>query len=85
MSEQEQLVKYKILDTTGFSTHQEPASKALSEIKAYLERKGGWFYIDKVLTHIETTTVEDVKNASILTITNVIIGGEDDANSFDID
>lgn len=78
MSEKD-LVKYKILDTTGHSTHEKPASEALDDIRGYLERKGGWFYIDKVLTHIETTTVEDLKNASILTITNVIIGGEDDA------
>jgi hypothetical protein len=81
----EQLVKYKILDATGFSTHEEPASEALKNIKAYIESKSGWFFIDKVITHIETTTVEDLLNASIITITNVLIGGMDvdvDAVSF---
>lgn len=71
----EGLVKFKILDATGFSTHEKPAAEALDYIKAYIQQKGGWFYLDKVLTNIDHTTPEDLKNASIITITNVIIGG----------
>ena len=76
MSE-EQKVKYKILDDKNFSVHEELASEALANIKAHLERRGGWFFLDKVFSHIETTTIEDLKNASIITVTNVIIGGGD--------
>ena len=73
----EALVKFKILDATGFSVHEKPAAEALDYIKAYLQQKNGWFYIDKALSNIESTTVEDLKAASIITITNVIIGGVD--------
>jgi|WetSurSiteA1Bulk_404760.scaffolds.fasta_scaffold19314_2 hypothetical protein len=72
------LVKFKILDATGFSTHEKPAAEALDYIKTYIQQKGGWFYLDKVLANIEHTTPEDLQNASIITITNVIIGGSDD-------
>ena len=56
--------------------------EALANIKAHLERRGGWFFIDKIFTHIETTTVEDLLNASVITITNVIIGGNTDSIDF---
>ena len=78
----EQKVKYKILDDKNFSVHEEPATEALANIKAHLERRGGFFFLDKVFSHIETTTVEDLKNASIITITNVIIGGNTDSIDF---
>jgi hypothetical protein len=81
MNEIEQLVKYKILDDKNFSAHEEPASVALANIKAHLERRAGWFFIDKVFTHIETTTAEDLINASSITITNVIVGGYDESNT----
>jgi hypothetical protein len=79
---EEQVVTFKILDTSGFSVQKETPEKALAMIKEYLERKGGWFYLDKVVTHIGTTTVEDLKNASIVTITNVIIGGVDNVDGY---
>ena len=69
------LVKFKIIDATGFSTHEKPPAEALDYIKAYIQQKGGWFYLDKVLSNIDNTTTEDLKNASIITVTNVIIGG----------
>ena len=72
------LVKFKILDATGFSTHEKPATEALDFIKTYLQQKSGWFYLDKVLTNLEHTTPEDLKKATLITITNVIIGGSDD-------
>jgi hypothetical protein len=70
------LVKFKILDSTGFSTHEKPADEALEYIRSYLQQKNGWFYLDKALSNIEHVTVEDLKAASIITITNVIIGGD---------
>ena len=71
----EKLVKFKILESKGFSIHEEPTIKALEDIKAYLQKNGGWFYLDKVVTNIESTTPEDLENASVIAVTNPIIGG----------
>jgi len=75
------LIKFKILDASGFSVHEKPAVEALDTIKMYIQQKGGWFYLDKVLSNIENVTVDNLKAASIITITNVIIGGSDDSNT----
>jgi len=72
------LVKFKILDSTGFSTHEKPAAEALEYIRSYIQQKGGWFYLDKTLANPESITPEDLQNASIVTITNMIVGGTDD-------
>jgi hypothetical protein len=69
------LVKFKIIESKGFSVHEQPAEKALMAIQDYLQKNGGWFYIDGAVTKIDNVTVETLQNASTVTITNVIVGG----------
>jgi hypothetical protein len=71
----EKLVKFKILEPKGFSIHEAPATKAIEDIRAYIQKNGGWFYLDKVVTNIDTTTPADLENASVIAVTNIIIGG----------
>ena len=73
------MVHFKILDTTGFSTHDKPADEALEYMKAYIQSKGGWFYINTGVTNIDTTTPQDLEDASTITITNVVVGGTHDS------
>lgn len=74
------MVHFKILDTTGFSTHDKPADEALEYMKAYIQSKGGWFYIDTGVANIDTITPQDLENASTITITNVVVGGIHDSD-----
>lgn len=69
------MVKFKLLDTTGFSVHEKPAVEALEYMKTYLQQKGGFFYLDKVVTDINTITPKDLEDATLITVTNVVIGG----------
>ncbi len=71
------LVKFKIIESKGFSVHEQPADKALMAIQDYLQKNGGWFYIDGAVTKIDNVTVETLQNASTVTITNVIVGGRE--------
>lgn len=69
------LIKFKIIESKGFSLHEQPADKALVTIQDYLQKNGGWFYINGALTKIDTVTVETLQNASTVTLTNIIGGG----------
>lgn len=72
----DKLVKFKILDSTGVSVHEKSAQEALDYIRTYLQQKNGWFYLDKALTNVNATSAEDLQKASLITITNVIVGGD---------
>ena len=69
------LVKFKIIESKGFSVHEQPAEKALVTIQDYIQKNGGWFYINGALTKIDGMTAGTLQEASTVTITNVIIGG----------
>ncbi len=72
----EPLIKYKIIESKGFSTHEKPVEQALADIKQYMQVNQSWFYIDgRVVPNIDAVTVDTLKNASTVTITNIIIGG----------
>lgn len=72
----EALIKYKIIEAKGFSTHEKPAEQALEDIKQYMQVNQSWFYIDgRVVSNLDNVTVDTLKNASTVTITNIIIGG----------
>jgi hypothetical protein len=71
------LVKFKIIESKGFSVHEQPADKALVTIQDYLQKNGGWFYINGAITKIENVTAETLQSASTVTITNIIVGGRD--------
>jgi hypothetical protein len=69
------LVKFKIIEAKGFSVNEQPSDKALITIQDYLQKNGGWFYINGALTKIDGVTEQTLKDASTVTITNVIVGG----------
>lgn len=69
------LIKFKIIESKGFSTHEKPAKEALEYIKTYLATNDGWFYINGAVTKIDTVTEETLQNASSVSITNLILGG----------
>jgi hypothetical protein len=72
------LVKYKIIESKGFSDHEKPAQEALDNINAYIQQQGGWLYLDKhVITNVNTITTKDLEDASIVTVTHVVLGGVD--------
>lgn len=68
-------VKYKIIESKGFSNHEKSPQEALEHLRAYLSTNGGWFYIDGAVTNIDHVSAEKLQQASTVTITNVIIGG----------
>jgi hypothetical protein len=72
------VVKFKIIDPKGFAVYEKSANEALDFIKTYIQQNGGWFFLDKVHSNVENTTPEQLESASVITITNVIIGGSDD-------
>ena len=72
------LVKYKIIESKGFSNHELPAHEALTAIKTYVQTNGGWFYLDGAPhLNMETVTPQMLEDASMVTVTNVILGGAD--------
>lgn len=71
----ETLVKFKIIESKGFSTHEKPALEALDYIQTYLEKNGGWLYINGAVTKIEHVDAIVLQNASLVTIGNIVLGG----------
>ena len=71
----EQKIIYKIISAKEFSSHERPATEALSHIKQYVQDKSAWLYIDGLSNEINEVTVETLKNASTIIVTNTIVGG----------
>lgn len=69
-------VKFKIIESKGFSKHELPAQEALDYIKTYIQKNASWFYINGAVTKIDDVTAEMLQQASMVTITNIIGGGE---------
>jgi len=70
------MVKYKIIESTGFSNNEKPAAEALDAIKTYVATRGGWFYLDGAPhLNLDTVTPQMLEDASMITVTNVILGG----------
>lgn len=72
-------VKFKIIESKGFSVHELPAQEALDYIKTYIQKNDSWFYINGNVTKIEKVTADMLQQASMVTITNIIGGGGVDA------
>ena len=71
----EQKITYKIISSKEFSSHERPATEALSHIKQYVQDKSAWLYINGLSNEINEVTVETLKNASTIVVTNTIVGG----------
>jgi hypothetical protein len=71
----EPLVCYKIISSKEFRSHERPATEALSHIKQYVQDKSAWLYIDGLSNKIDEITVETLKKASTIVVTNTIVGG----------
>lgn len=70
-------VKFKIIESTGFSDNEKPANEALDYIKTYIQTRGGWFYLDGAPhLDLEKVTPQMLEEASMINVTNVILGGE---------
>lgn len=78
--ESKPMVKYKIIESTGFSNNEKTAEDALDAIKTYVATRGGWFYLDGAPhLNLDTVTPKMLEEASMITVTNVILGGVCDA------
>lgn len=78
METTQSLVKFKIIESTGFSSHEKPATEALEFIRAYIQQKGGWFYINgSFINNIDTITPQMLDDAGSIAITNIVQGGAD--------
>jgi hypothetical protein len=72
-------VKYKIIESTGFSDNEKPAEEALDAIRTYVEIRGGWFYLDGAPhLNLALVTPQMLEEASLITVTNIIQGGVSD-------
>jgi hypothetical protein len=69
------MIKYLIIDPTGFSYYEQPAEQALSEIKQYIKKTSGWLYINGCYTNIDDLTVDVLLSASKIAVTNIIFKG----------
>lgn len=71
------IVKFKIIESTGFSDNEKPAAEALDYIKTYIATRGGWFYLDGAPhLDLEKVTPQMLEDASMINVTNVILGGD---------
>jgi hypothetical protein len=69
------LIKFKIIESKGFSKHEKPADEAFEYIKDYMQKNQSWLYINGTVTNFESLTKEMVKDADSISINNIIIGG----------
>jgi len=71
----EQMISYKIISAKESSSHERPATKALSHIKQYIQDNSAWLYIYGLSNEINKVTVKTLKKASTTVVTNTIVGG----------
>ena len=58
-----------------FNSYEKPAAEAMSHLKQYMQDNRAWFYINGRIANINEITVDTLKHAKRITITNVILAG----------
>ena len=69
------LVKFRVIESTGFSKHEKPAKEAFEFIKSYMEKNESWLYINGNVTSPDSLTIELLDNADNVAVNNIIVGG----------
>jgi len=69
------LVKFRIIESKGFSKHEQPAKEAYEFIKNYMQMNECWLYINGNVTNQENLTEDLVRDADAISVNNLIVGG----------